>query len=74
MWTSASWPPAAATWTARGDLRGEPGRVRPHERNRPTCRTGELNRTIQQRYRGERLAREFHERHLNAARLNDGHD
>jgi hypothetical protein len=34
-------------------------------------RTGELDRTIQQRYRGERLAREFHEHHLNAARLID---
>ncbi len=27
-------------------------------------RTGELDRLIQSRYRGERLAREFHERHL----------
>jgi hypothetical protein len=36
------------------------------------ARTGELDRTIQQRYRDERLAREFDERHLNAARLIEG--
>jgi len=35
-------------------------------------RPSELDRTIQPRYRGERLAREFHERHLNAARLKRG--
>jgi hypothetical protein len=34
-------------------------------------RTGELDRTTQ-RYRGERLAREFHKRHLSAVRLSDG--
>jgi hypothetical protein len=38
------------------------------------ARTGELDRAIQQRYLGERLAREFHERHLNATRLVDGPD
>ena len=36
------------------------------------ARAGELDRTIQQRYRGERLAREFHERHLNASRPIEG--
>jgi transcriptional regulator with XRE-family HTH domain len=35
-------------------------------------RTGELDRIIQERYRGEQLAREFHERHLHAVRLVDG--
>lgn len=35
-------------------------------------RTGELDRIIQDRYRGERLARDFHERHLHAVRLVDG--
>ena len=34
-------------------------------------RTGELDRAIQQRYRGERLAREFHERHIKAMPLID---
>jgi hypothetical protein len=38
------------------------------------ARTGELDRTIQRRYRGERLAREFHERHLSAMGLIDGRD
>jgi hypothetical protein len=37
------------------------------------ARTGELDRTIQQRYRGERLAREFHERHFNATLKADGY-
>ncbi len=36
--------------------------------------TSQLGRAIQQRYRGERLAREFHERHINATRLIDGLD
>jgi transcriptional regulator with XRE-family HTH domain len=35
-------------------------------------RTGELDRLIQERYRGERLARDFHERHLHATRLVSG--
>ena len=35
-------------------------------------RTGELDRLIQERYRGGQLAREFHERHLYAVRLVDG--
>jgi tetratricopeptide (TPR) repeat protein len=34
-------------------------------------RTGELDRVIQERYRGEQLANEFHERHLHAVRLVD---
>jgi hypothetical protein len=38
------------------------------------ARTGELDRAIQQRYRGERLAREFHECHLGATRLIEGRD
>lgn len=36
-------------------------------------RTGDLDRVLQERYRGERLADAFHERHLNAIRLVDGH-
>jgi hypothetical protein len=36
-------------------------------------RTGELDRLIQERYRGERLAREFHERHLDTIPSADGH-
>jgi transcriptional regulator with XRE-family HTH domain len=35
-------------------------------------RTSELDRIIQERYRGEQLAREFHERHLDTIRLVDG--
>ena len=38
------------------------------------ARTGELDCAIRQCYRGERLAREFHERHLNAPRLIGGRD
>jgi hypothetical protein len=38
------------------------------------ARSGELDRTIQQHYRGERLAREFHERHLDAARMIEGRE
>ena len=37
-------------------------------------RTGELDRLIQERYRGEQLAREFHERHLLAIRQVNGHE
>jgi hypothetical protein len=37
------------------------------------ARTSELDRAIQQRYRGERLAREFHERHFNATLKTDGY-
>jgi hypothetical protein len=37
-------------------------------------RTGELDRAIQQRYLSERLACEFHERHLSATRLIEGLD
>lgn len=37
-------------------------------------RTSELDRIIQERYRGEQLAREFHERHLHAALLTDRRD
>lgn len=36
-------------------------------------RTGDLDRILQERYGGERLATQFHERHLHAVRMVDGH-
>jgi tetratricopeptide (TPR) repeat protein len=36
-------------------------------------RTGDLDRILQERYGGERLAAQFHERHLHAVRMVDDH-